>query len=252
MANFSTIGILGGMGPEATNRLCSLITASTPASKDQEHIPVISYNNAGIPDRVSGLRGDGGSPLPEMIRTAQVLEQSGARFLLLPCNLAHAYLDDLRRAVQIPVLDMIEETVKFIVVDYPHCLRVGLLASTPTIEFGIYEDAFRSSAQVSLILPTPDVQEAQVMRAIYGTDGIKSGHKAGPHRLLMEAAQSLADRGAELIVAGCTEVSLVLNQKNSPFEVIDPLEVIARVAVELAMRNETASFRQKALASNQG
>ncbi|MDT4968779.1 MAG: aspartate racemase [Acidobacteriota bacterium] len=252
MANFSTIGILGGMGPEATNRLCSLITANTPATNDQDHIPVISYNNSRIPDRVSGLRGDGESPLPEMIRTAQVLEQAGADILLLPCNLAHAYLEDLRRAVQIPILDMIEETVKFIVANYPHCLRVGLLASTPTIEFGIYEKAFRRDRQASLLVPPPDVQEAKVMRAIYGSDGIKSGHKAAPLRLLSEAAQFLTDQGAEIIIAGCTEVSLVLNPQNSPFVVIDPLEVIARVAVELAMRNETASSRQKALTSNQG
>jgi aspartate racemase len=187
-----------------------------------------------------------------MIRTAQVLERSGADILLLPCNLAHAYLEDLRRAVEIPLLDMIGETVKFIVANHPQCLRVGLLASTPTIEFGIYEEAFRSYGPVSLISPPPDVQESKVMRAIYGTDGIKSGHRATPHRLLMEAAQSLADQGAELIVAGCTEVSLVLNQKDSPFVIIDPLEVIAGVAVEWAMRNEPAGFRQKALASNQG
>lgn len=252
MSNFATIGILGGMGPEATNRVCSLITAATPATKDQDHIPVITYNNSRIPDRVSGLRGDGESPLPEMIRTAQVLEQAGADILLLPCNLAHAYLGDLRRAVRIPILDMIEETVKFIAANHPQCLRVGLLASTPTLEFGIYEEAFRSHDQVSLILPPPDIQESKVMKAIYGAEGIKSGHKAGPHRLLIEAAHSLADQGAELIVAGCTEVSLLLNQQNSPLGVIDPLQVIARVAVEWALRNETAGLGQKALASNQG
>jgi aspartate racemase len=237
MANFSTIGILGGMGPEATNQLCVLITALTPVTKDQDHIPVITYNNPQIPARVSAVRGQSESPVPEMIRTARVLEEAGADMLLMPCNLAHFYLEDIQKAVRIPFLDMIEETVNFTVEHYPHCRRVGIIASTPTIECGIYDKTFRKHDRL-LISPDKDEQESKVMAAIYAPDGIKCGHKVKPRALLMEAGHALVEKGAEIIIAGCTEVSLVMKEKDSPFVVIDPMEVVARVAVERAMRGD--------------
>jgi aspartate racemase len=231
MSKFLTIGVLGGMGPEATNQLCVLITANTAVSRDQDHIPVITYNNSLIPDRVRAVRDASAlSPVPEMSRTAQVLERAGADFLLLPCNLAHYFIADVQASVRIPILNMIEETVNFTVENYPQCRRVGLLASTPTIECGIYERAFRKHDR-QLLAPDAEDQAVKVMKAIYGAEGIKGGHKTRPRALLMDAAERLAERGAEVIIAGCTEVSLVLSPENSPFIVIDPLTIIARVAV---------------------
>jgi aspartate racemase len=234
MSKILTIGVLGGMGPEATNQLCALITANTAVSRDQDHIPVITYNNSRIPDRVKAVNGGALSPAPEMSRTAQVLERAGADLLLMPCNLAHFFIADVQASVRIPVLNMIEETVNFTVENYPQCRRVGLLASTPTIECGIYERAFRKHDK-HLLVPDAEEQADKVMRAIYGSEGIKCGHKTRPRNLLKDAAERLVERGAELIIAGCTEVSLVLSQKNSPFNVIDPLEIMARVAVAHAV-----------------
>ena len=233
MSNISTIGILGGMGPEATNQLCALITAHTPAGRDQDHIPVITYNNSLIPSRVQAARGVGESPVPEMIRTARVLEQAGANFLLMPCNLAHLFLPDVQAAIQIELLDMIEETVKHIVEHYPQCRQAGILASTPTLESGLYHRSLQARGR-RLLAPEDGEQAEKVMKAIYGSRGIKCGHKEEPRALLTEAAGRLSASGAELIIAGCTEVSLVLSSDNSPFTVIDPLEIIARVAVARA------------------
>jgi aspartate racemase len=238
MADFSTIGILGGMGPEATNEICALITALTPVTKDQDHIPVITYNNPLIPDRVKGVRNQGESPVPEMARTAQVLESAGVDMLLMPCNLAHFYWADVQKAVRIPLLNMVEETVKHIIENYPHCRTIGLIASTPTIESGLYEKAFHNYDR-RLLSPGQEEQDNKVMRAIYGQDGIKCGHKTGPRALLYEAARGLVERGAQIIIAGCTEASLVLKEKDSAFTVIDPMEVIARVAVRRAMQGES-------------
>lgn len=237
MNGISTIGVLGGMGPEATNRLCSLITAATPAARDQEHIPVITYNNSLIPERVGAISGKTISPAPEMIRTAQVLEQAGANLLVMPCNLAHHFIDEVRAWVRIPILDMIEETVSFAVAQYPRLQRVGLLASTPTIELGLYENSFAKHRRV-VLWPAACDQEAKVMEAIYGKRGIKSGYRTKPRALLMDAAQQLIAAGAELIIAGCTEISLVMKPERMPFPLIDPLEIIARVAVEQAMTGD--------------
>lgn len=231
MSKILTIGVLGGMGPEATNQLCALITANTRVSRDQDHIPVITYNNSHISERVRAVRDASAfSPVPEMSRTAQVLERAGADLLLLPCNLAHHFIADVQASVSIPILNMIEETVNFTVGNYPQCRRVGLLASTPTIECGLYERAFRKHDR-QLLVPGAEDQADNVMEAIYGAEGIKCGHKKRPRELLTRAAERLTERGAEVIIAGCTEVSLVLSPENSPFIVIDPLAVVARVAV---------------------
>jgi aspartate racemase len=248
MTNFSTIGVLGGMGPEATNQFCALITAMTPVTKDQDHVPVITYNNPQIPDRVGAVRGISPSPVPEMIRTARVLEEAGANLLVMPCNLAHFYLAEIQKSIRTPFLNMIEETVKFTTRHYPKGRKVGLIASTPTIECGIYTEAFRRHNR-ELIVPGALEQESKVMKAIYAPDGIKCGHKEGPRALLTEVAHALALRGAEVIIAGCTEVSLVMKQEDSPFVVIDPMEIAARVAVQRAMRAEGLSARQGASAS---
>jgi aspartate racemase len=233
MSNISTIGILGGMGPEATNQLCALITAHTAVGKDQDHVPVVTFNNSLIPDRVRAAYGGGESPVPEMIRTARVLEQAGAGFLLMPCNLAHLFRGEVQAAVGIPILDMIEETVGYIVEHYPQCRVAGILASTPTLESGLYHESFQKHDK-RLLAPGADEQAEFVMKAIYGAQGIKCGFKDAPRALLTGAAERLVGAGAEMIVAGCTEVSLVLNSGNSPFIVIDPLEIIARVAVARA------------------
>lgn len=236
------------MGPEATNQLCALITAHTPVTRDQDHIPVIVYNNSRIPSRVHGARGEGESPVPEMIRTARVLERAGASFLVMPCNLAHLFLPDVQAAVGIRLLDMIEETVKYIVEQHPRCRRAGILASTPTLESGLYHRSFQAHG-MCLVAPAADEQAEKVMEAIYGSRGIKCGYKDEPRALLTEAAGRLVADGAELVIAGCTEVSLVLNSDNSPFEVVDPLEIIARVAVARAGRGDDAAAARVATAA---
>ena len=233
-----TIGILGGMGPEATNRLCALVTAATPARGDQEHVPVITYNNPRIPDRVAGVYGGGESPVPELARTARVLEDAGADMILMPCNLAHFFIREIQSAVRVPVLDIIEETVRFVVESHPDARGAGLLASTPTIRCGLYENAFRRHG-VKVIAPEDDAQERKVMGAIYGPRGIKSGRKTRPRALLREAAGGLAAAGADVIIAGCTEVPLVLTQADVSVPVVDPLEVVAGVAVRLALSGTT-------------
>lgn len=228
------IGVLGGMGPEATNRLCALITDLTPARTDQEHIPVITFNNSLIPPRVEATSGEARSPVPEMIRTAQILEQAGADMLVMPCNLAHYFIEEVQSGVQVPILNMIEETVNFAIEKFPGFRTAGLLASTPTIDYGLYHSSFARQRR-AIVSPAAPEQKSKVMEAIYGKRGIKSGYKTEPRSLLMEAALQLVAQGAELIIAGCTEVSLVLEQKSVPCPVIDPMEVIARVAIERAM-----------------
>lgn len=227
-----TVGILGGMGPQATNELCVRITALTPAATDQEHIPVICFNNSAIPNRVSAILHGGESAAPEMIRTARILEQAGADMILIPCNCAHYYYPDVAAGVRIPVLNMIEETVRYIIDGFPGIKSIGLLASSATLHCNLYQIPL---AKRGIATITPDVRDQKkVMEAIYGTGGLKAGYSAKPQKLLKAAALDLKARGAELVIAACTEISLVLRSSES-LPVVDPLDVIALRAVRLAL-----------------
>ncbi len=240
MKNVSTIGILGGMGPDATNRLAELITFVTPAVRDQDHAPVITYNNPFIPSRVDAILGGGESPVSELVRTARVLEGSGADLLVMPCNCAHYYIDEIQESVRIPIVNMIDETVKYVVESFPDARKVGLLASTATVAARLYHEPFARQHR-TVLTPTISDQQEKVMDAIYGPWGIKAGFRTKPRSQLFDVANNLIADGADLIIAGCTEISLVMLRKRSSFSVIDPMEIVARVAVKLALSADERS-----------
>ena len=124
------IGILGGMGPEATLDLYRDIIRLTPAKRDQDHIRVLIYSNPKIPDRTMGIEQTGESPVPSLIESARILEKGGAGIIAMPCNAAHHFLPEIQRQITIPVLDMIEEACRRLCERFPglesrraHCLE---------------------------------------------------------------------------------------------------------------------------------
>ncbi len=227
----STIGVVGGMGPEATNRFMSLITAFTPSRRDQDHIPVIAFSNCAIPSRVDALNGDAESPLPEMIRTGRVLEQAGANFLTMPCNIAHHFIDELRCGVSVPVLDMIGCTIEFMLRELPDLKSVGILSATPT--HGLYSARLRERDRV-LIAPN-GADQTRVMDAIYGPGGIKCGYIDKPAATFDQIAQNLLEQGADVIVAACTEVSVALLERRPDYPFVDSMQVLAEESVQKAL-----------------
>ena len=233
ISKYGTIGILGGMGPEATSNAYHEIIASTPVTKDQEHIPVIIYSNPQIPDRTEGILYNGESPLPELIVTAKKLEHSGADFIIIPCNTSHFFIKELRASVNISVISMIEETLAFVKINYPDITKIGLLATTGTITTGIYKDIF-SSANITVISPECKEQESLVMESIYGKKGIKSGEKKYPNKLLKKAVLNLQDKGAEPIIMGCTEIPLALKQEDVGCILLNPTKILCEKSVSLA------------------
>jgi aspartate racemase len=240
MRNVSTIGVLGGMGPQATNHFCSLITSLTPATCDQDHIPVITFNNSRIPSRLDAVLRGAASPLPELIRTARALQEAGADFLVMPCNSAHFYIDELRDEVGIPILDMVEHTVDFVVRSMPDVQKVGILASSATIESRLYLHPFLKQ-DIALLTPLPSHQRT-VMDAIFGDDGVKAGKLEGPRQSLYMVADTLLDCGAEAVLAGCTEVSVAFENQAYQFTFIDPLRIMAQVSVERALSHAHGKY----------
>ena len=228
------IGILGGMGPEATIALFTRIVKLTGAKKDQDHLRVLIDNNPKVPDRTKAIQGKGPSPLPQLIRSGKTLEKAGADFIIIPCVTAHYYVERLQKKINIPILHIAEETVKYLEAKLKGVRRVGLIATTGTVQAGIFQRFF-SKIGKELILPTSEIQEKRVMKAIYGKDGIKAiGPADNSRRLILQASQTLVGRGAQAIIAGCTEVPLVLEDGDLPVPVIDPLTILALSAIARA------------------
>lgn len=227
-----TIGILGGMGPEATADLFRKIIRATPARTDQEHLRVIIDNNPLIPDRTKALLEGGENPVPALVATAQNLVKAGAELMVMPCNTAHAFYDQITAAVPIPLLHMIRETAQVVQSGISAGEGVGLLATTGTVRSALYQEAFRTVG-IPIILPAAAIQ-TQVMEAIYGAEGIKAGGRAVPKEMVRAAAEVLVAMGAKAVIAGCTEIPLVLADGDIPVPVYDPTDILAAAAVREA------------------
>jgi len=225
------IGILGGMGPEATAELFCRIIKATPAQKDQDHLRVIIDNNPKIPDRTEAIIGGGASPLPEIVKTARNLERAGADFIIMPCNTAHYYYEELKKSIGIPILNMIELTARVIIKRFPNVRKVGLIATTGTVKTKIYDQAL-GGIGVKVISPHADLQD-MVMKAIY--DDIKAGRIMEGRKIIVNVANHLAEKGSDIIICGCTEVSLMLKSGDLPIPIIDPLQILSKAAVATAL-----------------
>lgn len=223
-----TIGIIGGMGPLATVDLFAKIVRRTQAQTDQEHIPILIDNNTRIPDRTAAILEGGEDPVPELVRSALRLEAMGADALIMACNTAHYFVEEIRRFARIPLLSMIEEAAKEAKARGLQC--VGLLATEGTCRTGIYDRAFE--AQGVRVCKPPDELEAHVMDLIY--KGVKAGAATYPLEGIRATVAELQARGAECFVLGCTELPLAVEMYRLAIPVIDPTEVLARCAIRFA------------------
>ncbi len=229
------IGVLGGMGPAATADFYQKIIRATPAASDQDHLKVLIFSNPQIPDRTAAIRGEGPDPLPALVATAEVLVRAGAELLAMPCVTAHHFYEGLQRSVPVPLLHLIGETLAAVQDQSPQWRRLGLLATTGTVQARLFESFFEPKG-MAVIAPDPAMQATHVMEAIYG---VKHGSDLdGPRRQICEAAQQLIACGAEGILAGCTEIPLILQSGDVSVPVIDPTWILAQAAVRRALADE--------------
>ncbi len=224
------LGILGGMGPEATVEFFRKVVEATPASRDQDHIHIIVNCDPSIPDRTAHILGRGPDPLPALLAAGKRLADAGATLGALPCMTAHVWIEELRAALPFPFLSAFEELAARIRSDHPQARRIGILATTGSIRSGLFE---KHLPGWRIHFPDEEAQTRFVMEAVYGPHGIKAGNRGEePRRLLREAGNRLVARGADLLIAGCTEIPLVLKPGDFEVPVLDPLQVLARAAVD--------------------
>jgi len=222
-----TIGIIGGMGPLATVKLFERIVTNSGAASDQEHPRVLIDNNTNIPDRTGFILGRGDDPVPELIKSAVGLEKMGADFLIMPCNTAHFFLKEISGSINIPFIDMLEETLK----EASKAVsdgRIGLLATDGTLQSGIY-DKRAVDHGLKLIHPKPE-EQAKIMKFIYS---IKGGDLKGHSEGFQEIVTRMADEGLKAAILGCTELSVAIDyiELDKRITYLDPLTIIARKAL---------------------
>jgi len=224
------VGILGGMGPEATADFFAKVIALTPAKRDQDHLRIIINNNPKIPDRTEAILAKDEALFPILVETAKSLERAGVDFIVIPCNTVHYFYEDLIREVSIPILHMIREVVYVVKAFLPRCKRLGLIATTGTITSNLYQKEFLKVG-VEVIVPDPQCQ-AKVMDAILR---IKAGQEKDRAREeLVKAANLLIERKVQALILGCTEVPLVFKPGDFPVPVFDSSQVLAESTVKFA------------------
>ncbi len=223
------IGIIGGMGPEATLDLFGKLIRHTDASCDAEHIRVYIDCHTGIPDRTRAILEGGESPVPYIAESAQKLAAMGAEFLLLPCNTSHYYYDEISKASPVPVVHMIRTAAQSL--RESGVRRVGVLATDGTLRSGVYQRELEACG-IEAVCPEGDDQAA-VMRLIY--DGIKANAPTFDTTAVEQTLKHLRDAGVERIVLGCTELPVAVARYGIDVpDAVDATDVLARFAVEAA------------------
>lgn len=224
-----TVGVLGGMGPEATVDFMARVIAATPASCDQEHIRMLVDHNPGIPDRHAAIAGTGTDIGPELAAMAQGLEAGGADFLVMVCNTAHAYTDCIRAAVSIPFVSIVD-VVMAAVAEHP-APAVGVMAAAGCLQAGLYQQALTAMGREPLLWTA--AEQERFMALLWR---IKAGERGPELRSGLQAlAASLEFGGAELLLAGCTEIPLVLEQGDTGVKLLSSTDLLVRHTVALAL-----------------
>jgi aspartate racemase len=225
-----TIGVLGGMGPEAGARFLEEIVRACGAGRDQDHPPVVLCSLPQVPDRTAAILRGGPDPVPALRRGLAVLAGAGADFGVISCISAHYFWPRFAPRSPLALFSLIDETLIALQTMRPSPRTVGLIATTGTVRSGILARPFEA-AGFRVIVP-PAQSQARVMTAIYGKKGIKAGFTAGsPRKALLSVARELVRAGAQAVLAGCTEVPLVLRPEDLPVPLLDPMVLGAREAV---------------------
>ena len=222
-----TVGIIGGMGPGATALLFQKIIDHTDAKMDAEHIHILIDNRPSIPDRTAAILNRDDTPVRKICESGKRLEEMGAELIAIPCNTSHYFYPYIQENLDVPVINMLEETAK-------ECKKlgfasVGVLATTGTKKTGIYEQAL-SAQGLQTIYPDEAGQEV-LMSIIY--DYVKAG-KPVTGEIFKEQLEDMESKGAQAFVLGCTELPIVFSDGDMGRKFIDSLDILAKKTVEMA------------------
>ena len=225
MAETTTLGVIGGLGPIATAHFMELVIRMTDADTDQEHLDMILYNRPSIPDRTSYILDQSKpNPLPEMIRVGNALARQGAGLIAIPCMTAHYFHRELTRYIEAPIVHAIHEVAVHL--KKHGVTRAGIMATDGSIRSGLFQRELQKHG-IEPIIPGEKGQKC-VMSVIY--DDVKAGLPAEMDKFRF-ASDELRAQGAQAIILGCTELSLVKRDFRLGAGYLDAMEVLAQTCV---------------------
>lgn len=229
-----TAGVIGGMGPDATVDFMSRVLQQTPASQDQDHVRMVVEHNPHIPSRQQAMRGEGETPGPVIAEMAARLEAAGADFLVMPCNLAHAWQSDIESAITIPFVSIIDASVQAALRRSDEDNPVGLMTTPGCFSAGLYQAALADAGRPVIVQSFDELEETMSL-----VERIKGGDKS---QTVTSGLRSLADRliarGARVLIAACTEFPLVLDESMFEFAFVSSTDELAKKTVALARGSE--------------
>lgn len=221
------------MGPLATVDLFNKIITNTPAISDQDHLHIIINNNPKIPPRISALNPGSEILVLELIKGAQILQKAGADFIIMPCNTAHIWYQEISDSINIPLYNMINNTVDQTIIQInEENAKILLLATQTTINTRLYQKEFQVTS-VNFIIPSLKEQLA-VDEAIRS---VKAGLiKTNPYlKDLNIILDKYAIKGVQHVLGGCSELPLLFPYLNEKINKLDPTLMLAQFAVAKAL-----------------
>ena len=227
------LGVLGGMGPLASAHFMLRLTLLTPASTDQEHIPAVLWSDPRVPDRGAAMQPGGADPLPWLLRGIAGLKQAGCGAIVIPCNTAHLWYDQMAQAAGIPMPHIVDAAAQDLARIGIVPGTIGLMGTPTTLRTRLYQQRL-SGLGWECILPTDEQMARLVSPAIAQ---VKANRVAEAYEPLAEVVNALASRGAKAVVLGCTEIPLGIQAGPSArlsVPVVDTIDALARAAIAWA------------------
>lgn len=231
------IGIIGGMGPEATInfqiQLLSAMQKHLKVSRDQDYYRVLIDNNSQIPDRHKAFFENGKSPVSYLKKSLKLLEQARVSIVAMPCNAAHVYYEEIQQCTKTPILNMIKETVNTINISYGGIRKIGLLSTLGVGRLKLYHNILADYG-IEVIMLDNNLEQ-DVHDVIYKIKG-KGQEIITP---LKKAVDYFKMKEVRNVILGCTELSLCMKQQDFlDMNLIDPMNILANNVVECAIKIE--------------
>ncbi|HEY8421772.1 MAG TPA: amino acid racemase [Thermoclostridium sp.] len=225
------LGVIGGLGPLATACFIEMVVKMTDAGADSEHIPMIIYNKPGIPDRSSFILGrSSDNPFTEMVGIGKALVGQGVDYIAIPCVTAYYFYNQLCDELEVPVIDMIGETACYLMEN--GIRRAGIMATDGTIAGGFLKKRLEQQG-IEVVQPSVNGQQL-LMNIIY--NGIKANMPFSMEDF-NTVKNELFDADAEVIVLGCTELSVIRRDYEIGPGFVDAMQILARKSVLLCGGN---------------
>ncbi|OYU41321.1 MAG: aspartate racemase [Pseudorhodobacter sp. PARRP1] len=232
------VGILGGMGPEATILIMQKVLAGVTARDDADHIPLIVDQNPQVPSRIAHLiEGTGADPGPVLADMARRLVAGGAQALAMPCNTAHHYAGAIRAAVGVPLLDMIALSVAHAASLAPRGGVVGVLASPAVRKVGLFE-AMLADHGLSALYAQDETAMLAAIRQIKA-----QGPQPEARQTLLAASTEFHQRGAAVQMIACTEFSLIPEAVSPEVTAFDTLDRLVAEIIWFSMQPEERQIK---------